>query len=350
MKFFINGRFLTQRISGVQSFAREICRELIKETDLIILVPSNARLYDDEFSAQVKKIGFFNGHLWEQISLPLFLRNQPNATLLNLCNTGPLIVRKQICTIHDLAFLKNPKWFHPVFSMVYTFLIPRLTRKSIGILTVSETIKNELVKEYNIPEKKIAVVGNKVAQSIIDARPIAAFDYRLLPKEYFLMVGSDNPRKNLTFVERIFVEGTIGKKLVIAGGSHRSFNNEKRINYTVDNIIKLDYVDNERLQWLYKNAIALINPSFYEGFGMTNIEAMMFGCQVICSDIPVFREVCQESAFYFKLNNAESLKNCLIKHMENKVQVEENKIAGRKIVEKFQNAKRTQAILNMLSA
>ncbi|MGQ0828477.1 MAG: glycosyltransferase family 4 protein [Bacteroidota bacterium] len=350
MKLFINGRFLTQRTSGVQSFAREVCRELLKEIELVILVPSNTTLYDNEFSGHIKRTGFFKGHLWEQISLPLFLLNQTDAKLLNLCNTGPVIVKKQICTIHDLAFLKDPKWFNPLFSLAYTFLIPRLIRASRGVLAVSETIKNELVKEYKLSEKKITVVGNKVAQDIIDAKPIGPFDDRILPKEYFLVVGSDNPRKNLSFVKHIFAEGAIGKKLVVAGGGHRSFSNNERIDFDSDTIIALDYIDNEKLVWLYKNAIGLISPSFYEGFGIPNIEAMMFECPLVCSDIPVFREVCQEAAFYFKLNDAESLKNCLIQDMENKARVEENKAAGRKIVEKFQSAQRGQIILNMLSA
>ncbi len=347
-QLFINGRFLTQRISGVQSFAREVCRELMAQKPITILVPANAQLIDDEFANCIKRVGLFGGHLWEQLSLPLFMAQQKNAMLLNLCNTGPLMVNQQIVTIHDLAFLKNPSWFHPVFSKVYSFLIPQLAERSQFIITVSETIKQEIEQKFEVDANKIIVVGNKVSAQLLNSKSIEAFDERIQPQNFFLMVGSDNPRKNFLFVEQIFSEEHVDSKLVIVGGSDKSFNNTTHTENK--NIIRLHYTDNSTLLWLYKNAKALINPSLYEGFGIPNIEAMAMGCPVICSDIKVFKEVCGNAAFYFSLDKIDELKNCIAQLNERSELTIEKIHTGKNIFEKYQHENRVAKILKLLEA
>ena len=65
----------------------------------------------------------------------------------------------------------------------------------------------------------------------------------------------------------------------------------------------LSRVNSKELSWLYQNTKAVINPSFYEGFGIPNIEAMYFKVPLLCSDITVFKEVSGEYSSYFKLND-----------------------------------------------
>ncbi len=346
MRLFINGRFLTQRVSGVQSFAREICRELAKETELTILIPANEPLIDDEFSPFIKKIGKLKGHLWEQIDLTWFMNNQKEARLLNLCNTGPLFLQGQIVTIHDLAFLKNPAWFNRVFSITYSIMVPRLVRSASTVITVSETVKAEICSQYGVSSQKVIVLSNKVGIDLLNEDDIPPFDERLVPTSYFLMVGSNNPRKNFNFVEKLFSENNISHILVIAGGSFRSFNTDNTMHFQNDRIIRLDYINNQKLKWLYKNAKAFINPSLYEGFGIPNIEAMAFGCPVICSDIPVFREVCKEAAFYFNLLDISTLKKCVTGDIEQHELVAEKISIGKEVYMKYQHEKRLPALLN----
>src|SRR5690554_2788939 len=96
---YINGRFLTQRITGVQRFAREILSSLDKNLETQktsninykILVPGQAHVSQNYKNIEIQKIGFFKGHFWEQIFLPIFSYRKP---LLCLCNTGPILKRK----------------------------------------------------------------------------------------------------------------------------------------------------------------------------------------------------------------------------------------------------------------
>src|SRR5215469_9718881 len=110
----INGRFLTQKITGVQRYAREIVaaidalmvegHPLARELDLEILVPSSHQGSLPEFQRiRSRAVGGLSGHLWEQLTLVRHARGG----ILNLCNTAPVSRRKQIVCIHDL----NPSLF-----------------------------------------------------------------------------------------------------------------------------------------------------------------------------------------------------------------------------------------------
>lgn len=87
---YINARFLTQELTGVQRFAKEISFKLNEiRNDLIFLVPDDGLLTSSNSKLNIKVIKGGNGHFWEQFTLPAYLRKVNNPLLLNLCNTGP---------------------------------------------------------------------------------------------------------------------------------------------------------------------------------------------------------------------------------------------------------------------
>ena len=143
---YINGRFFTQEVSGVQRVARQVLAAL--DT----LITSNRPAYDQfQFRVLVPKreaptvpvyqnlkvspVGKLSGHAWEQMELPLASRG---GWLLNLCNTGPLIKRKQIVMIHDAAVFFAPQGYSLKFKLWYRLIFYVFARRSIDIVTVSE--------------------------------------------------------------------------------------------------------------------------------------------------------------------------------------------------------------------
>lgn len=327
MKLYINGRFLTQQTTGVQQFAIEICKLLIAlyPSQVVILVPNHAKLINHQFSEQIQCIGVFKGHLWEQISLPFFLLGKSKFTLINLCNTAPLAINGQIITLHDIAFKINPKWFSFWFRTYYNWLIPAIVKKSKYIITVSQTIKQELSKHYLISENSIYVLYNKVSQQLLTCHAKAVNHPLINKNNFYLMVGTNNPRKNFGMIESYFLANP-SKKLVIVGGNHSAFKQQK--NVEANNIIRLNYASVEELKWLYTNAIAFINPSLYEGFGIPNIEAMALGCLVVCNDLPVFREVCADVPYFFDTNDTNSFALNLSYLPTNEVDKQQKKMEG----------------------
>lgn len=302
MIFFVNGRFLTQKPTGVQFFAQKICSELENEVSITYLTPKEKINSTYATNQQnIKQIGIFKGHLWEQISLPWFLFWKKNWFLLNFCNTAPLFIKNQLVSVHDLAFMRDEKWFNLVFKFAYQFLIPKILKKSVVVATVSETVKKEIQTQFKISSNKINVLTNKLNDELIKATPIPLKITDIKVNDYYLMVGSENPRKNFAWVENIFTIHFPSKMLVIVGSKHQSFSSTNKI--FSKKIIRISSASANELAWLYKNAFAFINPSHYEGFGIPNLEAMYFNCPILCSDIAVFKEVCKSTALYFKLGN-----------------------------------------------
>lgn len=124
MKIIINGRFLTQNITGVQRVAHEIVKELDKiskekSLEIIILTPKNIIFNSLYENIKVKKVGKLKGHLWEQIELPIYSFLE-KGILLNLCNTAS-IINAGIIDIHDISFKVNPQFFLKTFPYTTKF-------------------------------------------------------------------------------------------------------------------------------------------------------------------------------------------------------------------------------------
>jgi len=303
--FYINGKFLSQKITGVQRFALEIVSRLNTTThEYTILAPKNI-IEDEAFSSlNIRVIGQLTGSLWEQIDLPWYLNSIGNPLLVNLCNTAPVFYKNQVVTIHDLAFMFNPKWFSKQFVLWYKFLIPSLVKRSRKIITVSSFSKQELIRLLNVDSSKIVVVNN--AASPIKKTSKSRSDY----KNFILFVGSMDPRKNLqTLLSAFSVCNIPDLKLIIVGDVNSNFK-QVEIADSPD-IIRLGRVSDEVLSQLYTNAMVFVYPSYYEGFGIPPLEAMAHSCPVICSNTSSLPEVCGQAALYFSPDRVNELANVI---------------------------------------
>lgn len=314
----INARFLTQPITGVQRFAIEISKELNKsDLDVVFVAPCNIIHQDLANELNVKCIGTFKGHLWEQISLPKYVLKN-NALLVSLCNTAPCFISNQIVTIHDLCFKVHPEWFSKRFSTVYNFLIPRIAKKSLHIVTVSNTSKEEIINELSIPAKKISVIYNAVAPIFLKNHNLEDSNNHLLKKKYLLTVSSHHPRKN--FERMIEAFKSIENKdlfLFIVGNDNKHFANSPLTIESNPRIRFLSNIPDTDLISYYKHASLFVYPSLYEGFGIPIIEALSQQTPVCVSNIPVFKEVCGDHAVYFDPYSTLSIKNAIEYSLQN---------------------------------
>lgn len=206
---------------------------------------------------------------------------------------------KYITVIHDLAHLRT-KEMSAYNRFIFDFSTKIAIKKADILVTVSETVKQELLIQYDIPIDKIKVVYNSIGQHFINAQINNNIieKYDLEPKKYILSVATLNKRKNIPELIKAF-EQISNKypnlKLVLVGG----MGNEQREKLTKHpNVIFTGYIKDEELPTLYSNALLYMYPSLYEGFGIPLIEAQYCGCPVLCSDIPVFREIGANSVKY----------------------------------------------------
>ncbi|MBK8340770.1 MAG: glycosyltransferase family 4 protein [Flavobacteriales bacterium] len=273
MALVVNGRYLDRPVTGVERYAGALACILAEKADCRIERPQGAT----------------TGHAWEQLVLPLRLNK--GDVLLSLANTGPLSVRKQVLAIHDLAFLEHPEWFNASFARWYRWLLPRLARRVAQVITPSEQVRASVMRSFGVKADRIGVVP-----------PF------LLPMHggnndpgigapYCLLVGSMDPRKRTN--DAIAWYATLKDpafQFVWVGRPGRAFIHKPVPQ--VKGLIHLTDADDARLAALYQGAIALIQPSCYEGFGLTLLEAMHHGCPVIATDLPVFRESFGDAVLY----------------------------------------------------
>ena len=290
-KVIINCRYLTQALTGVQRFSLEITKTLVKGSpgiEFLGVAPKGTTPDELETVLKIETFGYFSGQLWEQLELPLFLKKHGNPILLNLANSGPLLYSKNIITLHDIAFSKDENWFSSKFTLFYCYLIPRLLKKSIHVLTVSEFSKSEIQQYGNLTENHVTVVFNGT-----EHLPTRTSEVK--KENFYLTVGSLDPRKNLGMIFQVFTE--LGLPLKVAGGSSLNFNWDHKV-FHANTIEFLGRVNDEELFDLYAKAKGFIYLSLYEGFGIPPVEAICFGTRPIVSKIPVFNEILGDKAIY----------------------------------------------------
>lgn len=336
MIIYINARFLTQPITGVQRFAIEISKQLkiLMEEHVLFVSPSNIIHNEIAKELGVSVIGKRKGHLWEQIDLPNYLKKKGNPLLINLANTGPVFYKNKFITIHDIAFNVYPETYSKSFLYFYKLLIPNLIRTSKHVITVSNFSKQEIIKYYKIDNENISVIYNAVNASFIK-NP----NEELLNKQYILAVSSINHRKNLLGILKAFkkfLEKNMNITLYVIGDLEtKSFANVDLTQFITNNNIKiLGRVSDEELMQFYSNTIGFIYPSFYEGFGIPPLEAQRCGCPILISNISCFPEIFKDSAIYCDPYSTDSIMAGIEKLVDNNELCQSLKAKG------FENANR----------
>lgn len=324
---FINGRFVMQRSTGVQRFASEITAGLAQIRDDITVVAPPGVVMNSIENTQLVQFGRLEGHLWEQIELPKYLRSCfGRPLLLSLTNSGPITYPNQIATQHDLIHAKYPKGFSVGYRLAYAIIGPNLATHARRLITVSDASRNELARHYRVSPEKYTVAPNAASTYFTrrsSTRSIVG------GAGYFLAFWSHGQNKNiprlLSAFRRIRNELDPTVRLVLVGGRSERFPDN------VSGLPGVEYlgrVTDDELQRLYANAIALVFPSIYEGFGIPPLEAQRVGCVVLASRISPLTEVLQDSAMYFDPTDDTSILDCMKVALHDDARVAELVAAG----------------------
>lgn len=216
------------------------------------------------------------------------------------CGIAPFIFPvpryRRVTTVHDAVPLVMPEVQPLATRLIFRTLIPAARFTADAVLTVSRASAHDLTHHLGIPEHKLYVTPNGVAPPLADLGDIEVAR-RLgelgVSRPYFLCVGALNPRKNLRRVLEAFarVEREIpDAQLVVVGPdtwwADETFAHarELRAQGRLQGLRFTGYVDERTLQSLYREAVALLYLSLYEGFGLPALEAMVHGTTVIGSD------------------------------------------------------------------
>jgi len=206
-----------------------------------------------------------------------------------------------VLTVHDLSVLLHPEW-HPVDRVRnHEQHFVRCVNECRHVITVSETIRQETIRYFGLPEERVTAVHNGVRS---DMRPMyvseiaPTLERYSLPSRYVLFVGSVEPRKNLLTLMRAYcgLPEAVRREcpLILAGLWGWNYQKEQAYYQHVGQargVRHLGYVGDEELPALYNGARVLAYPSHYEGFGLPPVEMLSCGGCVIASTAPALREV-----------------------------------------------------------
>ncbi len=329
MRLAINGRFLTQDVTGVQRVARELVNgidELLREGSIpftsVRIVAPNRDLIDTPTLTHIPivRVGHLSGHMWEQLELS---PETGPEMLLCLGNTAPslrmMAKSPTAVLIHSLSYEYFPSAYSAAFRAAYKIQMPITMARASALFTVSEAERDRIAEYFPDAAHRMKVVENGgLPDAIVDQ--VASADKG--DDAYLLYVGSLTKLKNAERLLRtaVALAKDEGLKFKLVGSSGSVFSNFNiEVPEEVRNRVEfLGHInDPKELVPLYRNAICLLFPSFYESSGIPPMEAMSSGCPVVCSDIPVLRERCGEAAEYCDPASDQSITNAVLKVAKN---------------------------------
>jgi glycosyltransferase involved in cell wall biosynthesis len=301
----INGRFLAQRMTGVQRYAFEIVvalNELLAQAPdrlagqtMRLVIPLGAATVPPLSMIEIRRTRRGSGHAWDQFVLPFHAEGR----VLSLGNFGPLLAKHHIVCIHDANTFILPESYSRKFGLVYRRLLPWVGKRASRVATVSQFSADMLVK-YGVCRREQIFIAPNGHEHVLrwDAERASIPLIDGLERPYILLLGSSARHKNVDIVlAQASALDQAGIDVVIAGGSSSIFAaNSAAIEQS--NVHHLGFVGDDELAALYRRAMCLVFPSKTEGFGIPPLEAMAMGCPVISSNAASLKEVGGDAVMY----------------------------------------------------
>ena len=268
-----------------------------------------------------------NKFIWNIWTLPRYLRKNP-ADIYQTQYITPWFVPKHtkiITVIHDISFNFYSQFIKFFDLLFLKILIPLSLRRADKIVAVSKFTADEVIKYYKVEPDKVAWVHNAFSEDFLkeitqSEKEIIRKRYAL-PEKFILYLGTLQPRKNIPHLIEAFarIKGSLPDIKLVLCGNRQAHNFDREI----DKIIKKEklekdvyfpgYVSDEDKKIVFGLAHIFVFPSFYEGFGIPILEAMVAKIPILASRIPSHEEIAGESILFFEINDKNDLENKLKK-------------------------------------
>lgn len=299
--------------------------------------------------------------LWTQFGLPLdlFLHKPAPDVFFTPTHYAPRFSPMPVAiAIMDLSYIHYPELFTASDLYQLTHWTRYSVRKAKKIFTISLASKNDIIKTYGVSKDRVVVTypGIKPMQGSKTTQHMDIKSKYGIEGTYILFVGTLQPRKNIARLIEAFAKICDSiDELVIVGkkgwmyeeilNAPKKFDVEKKVRF-------LEYVPDEDLPLLYKNAVCFILPSLYEGFGLPVLEAMVHGCPVIVSNVSSLPEAGGDAAVYVDPLSVTDMAEKLQKVIKSEKLRKEMVKKGLQQVKKFsweKTARETLAVLESMT-
>ncbi len=333
----IDARLSGVRHGGIGRYIQNLILELLKLDNTS--VKWHFFFFDEQQAKEVLGASFNDSDLTvhyapirhytlrEQLSMPGIF-SSINLDLLHIphFNIPYFYSGKIVVTIHDLLWHEYqgsdvttlPSWQYRFKHSAYKWLTGKAVKNAQQIFVPAETIKKIVTKYYPEVESKIVVTKEGVSPQFHIKK-----NAKKTNTKFLLYVGSLYPHKNITVVLDA-LQKLPDYQLILVGArdvfADKTLEEVKKKNLE-QQVTFLGYQTDENIVELIQQAQALIQPSLSEGFGLTGLEAMSAGGTVICSDIPIFKEIYQDGAIYFNPHDSLSFVKAVKNSESNKAEL-----------------------------
>lgn len=377
MRIAIDARWIFNEISGIGAHTRELLRHLAaldrKNSYLLLFADrqlaertwSEAQLSDKpNFRPDILPWGIFSPR--SQLMLPLHLRSRRIDVFHSTNYMIPLAAFpkgkmgrvKCVATIHDLIPLifpsATPRALKTRLFPIYKRLMLEVGARADRIITVSEASRADVISHLHIPAERhpsVVAIHNGVSDLFKPAtEPVSNGN----GAQTILYVGRCDPYKNLVNLIEAFAiaraQSPRPLRLTIIGSADPRYPEaENRIRELGLNahVNRVGYQSTQELVRAYQAAAATILPSRYEGFGFPVVESMACGTPVICSDIPVLKEVAGDAALLVSPDDIPAMAGAMLKAVNDPALRDSLVRAGLARASRFtwlENARRTLAL------
>ena len=280
-----------------------------KKTDLFI-IPDSVELVTPG-----KKISKLMGSYWRVKKVSILLHSNKIDIFHGLSHLLPFGIEKtgipSVTTIHDLIFLRYPKFYSRIDTAMYLSIARSSCRRATKVIAISQQTKNDLVDFLGLDPEKIEVIyqscNNLFYERISELQKALVRQRFNLPAKFILCVGTIEQRKN----QLAILEGVVKEKLdipIVLLGKPTEY--KKLLDEFIfesnmrRQLTFLHGTNTTELQAIYQMAEIMVYPSFFEGFGLPILEAQASGCPVITSNISSMPEAGGEGACYIDPGNS----------------------------------------------
>ncbi len=307
MRVLVDARSLGERATSNRTYWAGLIDALGRRGDVEIFLASDVPLDFGALAPNARVVvqPARSGRWFSLVELPRMARRLGADVVHVQYTVSPLFRTPVVTMVHDVSYFIEPAWFGLKDRLLLRRSVPASCRRAARVVVPSETCRRELLEYIPLPEGKVMVTPEGAPTGLV------GLGAGRREGVYALLAGGASPRKNLkgaVEVVRRARERAPEMRLLVTGRVP-----EAELAAWVDAPGPLSEVD---LAAAYRGAVALLHPSFHEGFGLTILEAMTLGCPVVASDRGAIPEVAGDAAILCGAEDAAGMAEGLVRMME----------------------------------
>ncbi len=359
MRIYVDGMFF--RLSGIGRCYENVLQALLEAPDVSGVCTIVPRGMGEDFTRsfpdgklEVRFADFPHlsyGDFFRKAGMIRMFSPPPDILFFPNFNVPFFLGGKIVSTVNDLTPISRYSDYSGLQQAGFRFLVRRVLRVSERTVCISEFGRRLVMDAFGTPPDRLPIIRPWVSETFLGGEETAPGKAAPVEGDYLLFVGNRYGYKNLgglLAAFRLLLPEFPGLKAAIVGVQKGTRGDAERLLEDPSlrgSAVEFPRATDEELAALYANAKVFVFPSFMEGFGLPPLEALSFGVPVVCSDIPVIREVCGDAVRYADPSDPASIAGqvrCAL------IETERNGIYREKGVERVRRYNREDSIRRYL--